>query len=176
MTTPFLALITPLSTGEPTHPIAPGGPPPGIWPSPGVPTHPIAPGGPPPGIWPSPGHPAHPIAPGGQPPSIWPSPGVPTHPIAPGGQPPGIWPSPGRPEHPIVMPPPPGSGPGAPPIAVQLPVFPWTPSHPIELPPEMVPPEMPGGPIDWKVAWTPQTGWIVVGVPSGPSPTPSTQA
>jgi hypothetical protein len=43
----------------PTHPIAPGGPPPGIWPSPGVPTHPIAPGGPPPKptfpIWGPPG-------------------------------------------------------------------------------------------------------------------------
>jgi hypothetical protein len=54
-----------------------GGPMPG---GPSV-SHPIAPGGPPPGIWPSPGYPAHPIAPGGPPPGIWPSPGVPTHPI-----------------------------------------------------------------------------------------------
>jgi hypothetical protein len=73
----------------------PGGP---------FPSHPIAPGGPPPEIWPSPGHPAHPIAPGGPPPGIWPSPGVPTHPIAPGGQPPSIWPSPGTPTHPIQLP------------------------------------------------------------------------
>jgi hypothetical protein len=106
----------------PTHPIAPGGPPPGIWPSPGHPAHPIAPGGPPVGIWPSPGVPTHPIA--GPPPGIWPSPGHPAHPIAPGGQPPhvdntlppvlGIWPDPGVPSHPIVLPPqwaPPGSAP-----------------------------------------------------------------
>jgi hypothetical protein len=60
---PFLAMITPLASSDahPEHPIAPGGPPPGIWPSPGHPAHPIAPGGPPPGIWPSPGYPAHPI-------------------------------------------------------------------------------------------------------------------
>jgi hypothetical protein len=89
----------------PSHPIAPGGPPPSIWPEPGYPAHPIAPGGPPPGIWPSPGYPAHPIAPGGPPPGIWPSPGVPTHPIAPGGPPPSIWPSPGTPTHPIQLPP-----------------------------------------------------------------------
>src|SRR5580765_5122931 len=60
-------------------------------PPPGYPAHPIAPGGPPPGIWPSPGHPAHPIAPGGPPPEASQGPGLPTHPIAPGGQPPGIW-------------------------------------------------------------------------------------
>jgi hypothetical protein len=82
------------SPGHPAHPIAPGGPPPTIWPGPGVPTPPIyypptppGGGGAPPGIWPSPGYPAHPIAPGGPPPGIWPSPGVPTHPIAPGGAP-----------------------------------------------------------------------------------------
>jgi hypothetical protein len=90
------------SPGVPTHPIAPGGPPPGIWPSPGYPAHPIAPGGPPPSIWPSPGVPTHPIY---WPPSIWPDPGYPAHPIAPGGPPPGIWPSPGVPTHPIVLPP-----------------------------------------------------------------------
>jgi hypothetical protein len=49
------------------------------------------------------------------------------------------------------------------------------PEHPIVLPPEL-PPELPppdGRPIDWKVAWTPVTGWIVVGVPTGPHPAPS---
>ena len=43
------------------HPIAPGGPPPGIWPPPGVVSPPIYY---PPGIWPPPGgpvYPAHPI-------------------------------------------------------------------------------------------------------------------
>jgi hypothetical protein len=38
------------------------------------------------------------------------------------------------------------------------------------LPPVEKPPE---GPIDWKTAWTPQHGWIVVGVPNVPVPTPS---
>jgi hypothetical protein len=89
----------------PTHPIAPGGPPPQVWPGPGQPAHPIAPGGPPDlGIWPDPGYPAHPIAPGGEPPGIWGGPpsyidigfplpqpptGAPTHPIY---LPPVIWP------------------------------------------------------------------------------------
>jgi hypothetical protein len=91
---PFLAMIIPVGGGEPgypAHPIAPGGPPPGIWPGPGYPAHPIAPGGPPPGIWPGPGYPAHPIAPGGPPPWV-------SHPI-----PPTVWPNP------------PGQGPGNPP-------------------------------------------------------------
>jgi hypothetical protein len=116
-------LVPASSPGYPAHPIAPGGPPPGIWPDPGYPAHPIAPGGPPPGIWPGPGYPAHPIAPGGPPPSIWPGPGYPAHPIAPGGPPPGIWPGPGYPAHPIVIPP-------SPPVYQPL-------------PPEMVPPSSP---------------------------------
>jgi hypothetical protein len=80
-----------------------GGPMPG---GPG-PAHPIAPGGPPPEIWPSPGHPAHPISPGGPPPVAgWTPPGYqPSHPIAPGGAPPTVWPSPGTPSHPIQLPP-----------------------------------------------------------------------
>lgn len=55
------------SPGHPAHPIAPGGPPPGIWgpndprPTPPIVLPPYEPGGPPVGIWPSPGHPAHPI-------------------------------------------------------------------------------------------------------------------
>jgi hypothetical protein len=122
----------------------PGGSPPSIWPSPGVPTHPIA--GPPPGIWPSPGVPTHPwIPPGG--PGIWPTPPGGFYPDQglPGQQP-GIWPSPGVPTHPIVLPP--------------------------DLPPTLPPPD--SRPIEWKTAWTPQTGWVVVGVPTGPHPAPST--
>jgi hypothetical protein len=69
--TGFLAYILPVEAGMPSHPIAPGGPPPGVWPPPGQPGHPIAPGGPPPGVWPPPGQPAHPIAPGGRPPGFW---------------------------------------------------------------------------------------------------------
>lgn len=69
-------------------------PPVGIWPSPGHPAHPIAPGGPPPGLWPG-GHPEHPIVlppdkpPEVPPPSVWPNP------------PEGIAPTP---EHPIYYP------------------------------------------------------------------------
>ena len=45
------------------------------------------------------------------------------------------------------------------------------PTHPIVLPPPT-----PGKPaVTWelKTAWTPVTGWIVVAVPTGPTPTPS---
>jgi hypothetical protein len=86
MTQPFLALITPLSSGggggEPSHPIAPGGSPPGIW------------GGAPPyvdiGFPGQQPHPSHPIV---------------LPPVQPGGPPVQIWPSPGHPSHPIVIPP-----------------------------------------------------------------------
>ena len=44
------------------------------------------------------------------------------------------------------------------------------PEHPIVLPP---PGSVPEGPVDWRAAWTPATGWIVVGFPTGPVPTPS---
>lgn len=71
----------PGAPGQPTHPIY--NPP---YPSqgPGFPTNPIAPGGPPPGIWGGGGVGNYPDAgfPAPQPP-----PGQPTHPIAPGGQP-----------------------------------------------------------------------------------------
>jgi hypothetical protein len=81
--------------------------------------------------------------PGGPPPQIWPSPGVPTHPIAPGGPPPTIWPDPGKPTHPIVLPP--------------------------DLPPSLED----GRLLDWKAGWSPETGWVVVGVPEFKHPTPS---
>jgi hypothetical protein len=134
--------------------------PPGIWPSPGYPAHPIAPGGPPPGVWPGPGYPAHPIAPGGPPPGIWPSPGYPAHPIAPGGPPPGIWPSPGRPDQ------------GLPPSGMH-------PEHPIPptiwigpiLPPEAPKPDPEK--VEWHAAWSAETGWATVGIPTGEAPTPS---
>jgi hypothetical protein len=76
-----------------SHPIAPGGPPLGIWggaPPPYVdigPPGPQPPGGRPPGIWGGP--PLYPDQglPGPQPPGG----AHPSHPIAPGGRPPGIW-------------------------------------------------------------------------------------
>jgi hypothetical protein len=121
------------------------------------PAHPIA-GGP----WPS-----HPIAgpqpPQPQPPGIWPGPKPPYVDIGgPGPQP--------TPTPPIYFPPP-GS---QPPLGIWGgPFDPPRPTHPIVLPPNL-PPETPEtGPIDWKVGWTPTTGWVVIGVPNGPHPAPS---
>jgi hypothetical protein len=101
MMTPFLAMITPLSSpGEPTHPIAPPplypgqGLPPGIW---------GGPGSLPPGIW---------GGPGSLPPGIW---------GGPGSLPPGIG---GGPIIPPGSPGFPGQLPVFPPSAGQLPVFP----------------------------------------------------
>lgn len=81
----FYIIPVPESGGpHPEHPIAPGGPPPTIWPSPGHPEHPIV--LPPlPGIWPSPGTPTHPIF----------YPPYPAHPIV----------IPDNPEKPIQQPP-----------------------------------------------------------------------
>jgi hypothetical protein len=146
----------------------------------GVGPMPGGPGAQPPN-W-SPIHPSHPIAnpwppyvdagpPGPQPP--WPS------------RPPPSW-SPIGPSHPIANPRPPyvDAGPpgpqpptgGQPPLGIWGgPYFPPVPTHPIVLPPDL-PPTLPppdSRPIDWKTAWTPQTGWVVVGVPSGEHPTPS---
>jgi hypothetical protein len=144
----------------------------------------------PPGIWPSPGHPAHPIAPGGPPPTVSPPiyyppypdqglPPFPAHPIAPGGpgqppaggQPPGIWPSPGHPAHPIVLPP--GTIPG---LKPEHPIYippasPGAPTHPIVIPPPGST-EPPQRLENWEVkaAWTEQTGWVVVIVPTEEHP------
>jgi hypothetical protein len=182
MAAPFLALITPLAS-------EPGGPPPGYWGGVAPPYVDIGLPGPQP---PSGAHPAHPIwRPdlgywGGV------APPLPTHPIAPGGPPPGIW---GGGNVPMPTPPiyfpPPG---GPPPLGIwgppDMPPGYWgggmgpgvkpqpKPEHPIVLPPNL-PPEIPpegGGPalpIDWKVAWTPVTGWVVVGIPSGAHPAPA---
>lgn len=155
---PFLALITPI--GETVTPQ-----PPGIWgPTDPRPSNPIAgmgpggnfPGQPPLGIWgptdPRPGT----GLPGPQP--------MPTPPIyfPPEGNPPplGIW------------------GPTDPRPGWGLPGEQPKPSHPIVLPPDLpdtIPPEgeLPETPIDWRVGWTATTGWIVVGIPQGPHPTPS---
>lgn len=94
-----------------------------------------------------------------------------------GDKPPTIWPSPGplpHPEHPIVIPP---GKPEVPPPSI------WPPgpgidfpSHPIVLPPPVggeIPPIQPGTIITWKTYWSEQTGWVVVGVPNVPHPSPS---
>jgi hypothetical protein len=203
MTQPFLAMIIPVGSGGGGPPLGTWG---GVAPpyvdigGPG-PQPPGSPGQPPLGFWggrppnyvdiggPTPqppwgAHPSHPIwRPdlgfwGGRPP-----PYVDTAP--PGSQP--------RPEHPIYFPPP-GS---PPPLGIwgppQMPPGYWGggmgpgvkpqphPEHPIVLPPDLppeIPPEgeVPATPIDWKVGWTPQTGWIVIGVPSGPHVTPSSKS
>ena len=98
------------------------------------------------------GGPVIPPPSGGQPPSVWPNPpeGIaphPEHPIAPGGPPPGIWPNP-----------PEGIAPH--------------PEHPIVIPPDK-PPDPVQPPIEWKAIWHPEEGWMVVGIPNVPHPTPS---
>ena len=185
----FLAMIVPVQAPA----VPPGGGPPvvspplpgGVPPVGGYPSFPAPlPGGPvvsppiyyPPGIWgptdprptppiyfpPTP--PTQPVPPVG----VWPSPGplpIPTPPIYyPPTQPVppvGIWPSPG----PLPIPTPP----------IYYPPVVW-PTPPVgEVPPDGGEGggEAPQRPIDWKVAWSPATGWIVVGVPSGEHPTPS---
>lgn len=164
---PFLALITPVGGGG-------GEGPPGIW----------GPGSPmpnPPIFWP--GFPGGGGGGGGSPPGIW-GPGgpMPNPPIywpgfpgggggGGGGSPPGIW---GGGNVPLPNPPiyfPDNGGGGSPPGIWGGGNVPM-PQPPIELP-EGLPPETEEGPIDWKVGWTAQTGWIIVGVPSGEHPVPS---
>lgn len=195
MPAPFLAMITPIGGdgAHPSHPIhsGPGGEiggPPGIWggpwqppyPSqgPGFPTNPIAgPGRPPwwgmaqdPGYGISSDRPTHPIY---YPPYPSQGPGFPTNPIAGPGRPPwwGMAQDPGY-GRPV------GPG-GGPPLVIWGPPGPW-PTPPIALPPNL-PPSLPpaqgsGGqpvPVEWKTGWSEQTGWVVVGVPTGVVPTPS---
>src|SRR5215472_14938123 len=162
-------------------PIAPGGPPLGMWGgvAPPYPAHPIAPGGPPLGMWGgvAPPYPAHPIAPGGPPLGMWGgvAPPYPAHPIAPGGPPPGIW---GGGNLPVVTPPiylPPGTVPGHPEHPIYIPPSIWpspgVPTHPIALPPPGSD-EKPEVLEHWdvKTYWTPSTGWAVAVVPSPEHP------
>jgi hypothetical protein len=177
---PFLAMIIPVSQipGGPSGPVDPGYSPPwaqvpGGGPS-RPPTGPVDPGYSPP--WARP-----PVDPGYSPP--WARPRPPGQggggPVDPGYSPP--WARPGGgpvdpgysppwaqvPDHPppIFFPPPGPIDPGYSPPWAQVP----------ELPPT-VPPATGGGepiPVVWKTAWTPATGWIVVGVPQGPHVTPS---
>lgn len=159
-----LAVITVLSSTatfpKPRPPGEPGEPPSG-----GRPDHTL------PGDLPRPEHPIFLPLPPGTP--VDPDYGIsierPDHTL-PGDQPkpdqglPGAQP---HPEHPIVLPPDSGGW---------LPIYIWgggnvpMPTPPIEIPPEGEEPEQP---IEWKAAWTATTGWIIVGVPSGPAPAPS---
>lgn len=176
MAAPFLALITPLSDARPdnTLPVPPGPVDPGY--SPPWARPPVDPGYSPPWARPQPPRPTHPIynpaypdntLPGSQPRPDQGLPPFPSHPIyiPPEGAPPplGIW---GPPD----MPPGfwgGGMGPGVKPQP--------HPEHPIVLPPDLPPTTPEGGKIEWKTAWTPQTGWIVIGIPAEGTlvPTPS---
>jgi hypothetical protein len=129
----------------------------------GVGGGPIIPPGSPPGIWgPTDPRPTNPIAPGGPPLGFWggaPPPYVdiggpgaqphPSHPIAPGGRPPGTW---GGANEPF-------------------------PTPPIFIPPGLPPVEPPTDDkvVEWHTAWTPDKGWMTVGIvtPEQPIPTPS---
>lgn len=142
---PFIAMIVPL--GEPGGGGGGGGP-----------------SVPPLGIWGGGGVGNYPDAgfPG-------PQPGQPPRPWGPINYPdqglPGWQPQPGRPTHPIYYPP----------------VI-WDPSRPTNPIVNPGDPNNPGqgqpgrGPqIEWKTAWSPSTGWIVVGVPTGEHVTPSSE-
>ena len=93
---------------------------------------------------------------------------------------------PPRPAHPIYLPPvehpshpiviPPGSISPGPPLVPSHPIYiPVYPAHPIVIPP--IDPPTDGGEreklIEWKAVWTPDTGWVVVGLPQFPHAAPS---
>jgi hypothetical protein len=175
---PFLAVISPVMSGaHPDHelpkPPASGAPP--------RPDHTL------PGQLPKPEHPIYYPLPPGAPvdpeygvPDTHPDQGLPgappkpTHPIAPGGSPPrpdqGLPGAQPHPEHPIVLPPDSGGW---------LPIYIWGGGNvPMPTPPIVIPPDSEtddGAKIEFKAAWTPDTGWVTVGiiVPGGPTATPS---
>jgi hypothetical protein len=195
----FMAMIIPIDPGaHPAHPIAPGGGgywgqandpgygievnPPGFWgPNDPRPTNPIAGPGRPPG-WGMANDPGYgvPLPPLG----FWgPNDPRPTNPIAGPGRPPwwGMAQDPGY-GIPIFLPP--GGGPVdpgySPPWAqVKPPVDPGYSPPWAQVPdlPDTLPPAQGSGgepvPVEWKTAWSPYTGWVVIGVPTGPTPTPS---
>jgi len=166
----YLALITILTDGGSAQPPVISGPP-GPWPTPPIAMPPGGTGGAPGGPVATPPIYYPPVISG--PPGPWPTPPIAMPPGGGGAQPPlVIWgPDDPRPTNPIVIPP--GSiAPGVPTHPIFLPVYP---SHPIVLPPEGgTPPEQPEQPpVEVKVGWTAETGWVVVLVPTGEHPTPS---
>jgi hypothetical protein len=170
---PFLALITPIGEGASQPPSQPGYPT-HPWVPPYGPSHPIAPGGPPPRPWGPIFYPDQGL-PGNQP---YPDQGLP-------GQQPGIWgPIGNYPDAGFPAPQPPMSGGGRPSHPIYYPPVIWDPSRPSN---PIVNPGDPNNPaagqgegdrqpkIEWKSAWSPSTGWIVVGVPTGEHVTPSSE-
>jgi len=173
---PFLALITPVGDtggGEPPRPWGPIN-----YPDQGLPGQP----GQPPRPWGPINYPDQGLPQPGQPPRPWgpinyPDQGLPGYQPHPDqglpGQQPGIWgpifypdqglpgrqPFPGRPTHPIHYPP--------------VIWDPSRPTNPITNPDDPDHPAQGQPKIEWKSAWSPSTGWVVVGVPVGPTVTPS---
>jgi hypothetical protein len=159
--TRYLAWITPINmSAYPDQGLPkpqPPKPPLSIWgPGDGRPTNPIVLPLPPDAPYPDQG------LPGNQP---YPDQGLPGDQPKPDNTLPGAQP---KPEHPIYLPP--GSG-------AWDPVFIWGPSDPRPTPPIVIPPDVPATPdapaIKWKAIWTESTGWVVIGIPQGPHPTPS---
>lgn len=184
------ALILPLSSASPPPRPHPQPPQPGQPPTGGQPPHPDNTL---PGFLPHPEHPIFfPLPPGAP---VDPSYGIPVIPGMEGGAPhpdqglpgdqprpdntlPGAQPRPDHdlpgpqphPEHPIVLPP--DSG-GWEPVFIWGPTDP-RPTVPIVIP-EPLPPEGERPGLEFKAVWTPVSGWVVVGIPTGPHPTPSAQ-
>jgi hypothetical protein len=105
------------------------------------------------------------------PPYIWgPSDPRPTNPIAGFDPIHGTWPDQGLPKPPLGI-----WGPTDPRPGYGLPGPQPHPEHPIVLPPDLPETTPEGGKIDWKTAWTPTTGWVVIGIPAEGTlvPTPS---
>jgi hypothetical protein len=99
--------------------------------------------------------PTHPIVlpPGTEkpPPGIWSEPIIP----------PGIWPSPGHPAHPIAP------GGSEPPLGF------WGGVAPPQIWGDPILPAKPPEIIDWHAGWSESTGWVLIGIPNVPAPTPS---
>ena len=83
---------------------------------------------------------------------------------------------------PIIPPGQPPSGGGDPPhiwgggnVPMPSPPIANVPGAPGYKPPGDKPPEPINPPVEWKAIWAgPEHGWVVVGIPTGPTPTPST--
>jgi len=157
---PFLALITPIGGSEP-----PTSPPPRPWGPINYPDNSLP--GQPPRPWGPINYPDQGL-PGNQP---YPDQGLP----GPGTPPLGIWGGGGVGNYPDAGFPAPQPGPGRPTHPIYYPPVIWDPSRPSNPITNPGDPNHPAGTpiVEWKTAWSPSTGWIVVGIPQVPVPTPS---
>lgn len=162
---PFLALITPVGAAEQ--------PPLGIWgPTDPRPTPPVAgPGRPP--WWGMANDPGWSGGSPSQPPLVIWGPGDPrpTPPVAGPGRPP-WWGMAQDPGYGVPLPPLGtwgGSGERFPTNPIAEPPWGWGGTPPVIT----LPPDTALGKVEWKTAWTAATGWVVIGIPTGPTPTPS---